>query len=285
MRQKIKWTLYHIKCHIITFIYFLLPYCYGLNKKNNRKEKIIISLTSYPDRFQSLLITLKSIFLQKRKADKIVLWLSKTQCQNTDLSKIYSLKKYGLEINLVENDYRQHKKYLYVFEQYREEIVITIDDDVIYPPQMISKLYRKHIEFPNSVIASKVIFRGERFDDEVLDYNKLSTPSFRISAVGCGGVLYCPKLFNKEVLNINKAIKETTSDDMWLYCSELRDRIPIVYAKGANDHIVINKLDKGKPMTDTNIGENGFKKSYDNLRKIYNLTDEYLVSIENSLQK
>lgn len=46
-----------------------------INKKP-RKHPVIVSLTSYEERFDDLVISLYSIFKQTLKPDRIILWLS-----------------------------------------------------------------------------------------------------------------------------------------------------------------------------------------------------------------
>ncbi len=48
----------------------------GINLKK-RKPEVIISLTSYPERFPYLYITLCSLLLQEEKPDKIILYAKK----------------------------------------------------------------------------------------------------------------------------------------------------------------------------------------------------------------
>ena len=49
---------------------------YGLNKDNQRKSKVIISLTSYDKRFTTLPLCLKSLLKQTVMPDKIILYLA-----------------------------------------------------------------------------------------------------------------------------------------------------------------------------------------------------------------
>ena len=43
-------------------------------------------------------------------------------------------QKRGLTIRFCE-DLKAHKKYYYAFKEYPDDIVITVDDDVIYPQE------------------------------------------------------------------------------------------------------------------------------------------------------
>ena len=51
----------------------------GINKDTNRKEKIIVSLTSFPGRINEVWICIESLMRQTFKPDAIELWLSLKQ--------------------------------------------------------------------------------------------------------------------------------------------------------------------------------------------------------------
>lgn len=53
----------------------LLKYTYGLNARNNRRFKIIVSLASFPERFSTLHICLNSLLHQTMKPNRIIVWL------------------------------------------------------------------------------------------------------------------------------------------------------------------------------------------------------------------
>ena len=61
-----------------------------------RKQKIIISLTTYPERINNIQYTIYSLLTQTLKADEIILWLSDDEFPNKEeniLSNILKLKK------------------------------------------------------------------------------------------------------------------------------------------------------------------------------------------------
>ncbi|MBQ6515632.1 glycosyltransferase family 8 protein, partial [bacterium] len=72
----------------------------------SRNKKIIISLTTFPERIKELKYVLYSLFNQTVKADKIVLYLSEEEFKNkeNDLPEdIKQFENYGLEIRWVKN--------------------------------------------------------------------------------------------------------------------------------------------------------------------------------------
>lgn len=95
----------------------------GINTKN-RNQKIIISLTSYPTRFNTIIPTLKSLLNQTMKPDKIIVWLS---CIRQELTKnMLELEEYGIEYRCNVIDLKSHKKYFFAFQEFASELVITL---------------------------------------------------------------------------------------------------------------------------------------------------------------
>ena len=71
-----------------------------LYQNNNRKEKIVVSLTTYNKRTKTVYKTIESIFNQTIKPNKIILWLDKDEFNINNIPK--TLKKQinqGLEID------------------------------------------------------------------------------------------------------------------------------------------------------------------------------------------
>ena len=72
----------------------------GVNN-NKRDTKVIVSLTSFPARIDTVYITIRSILMQSLKPDIIILWLAQEQFPEKEKELPYNLlklKKYGLTI-------------------------------------------------------------------------------------------------------------------------------------------------------------------------------------------
>ena len=77
-----------------------------------REQKIIVSLTSFPKRIDTLWITIETLLRQSMKPDEIILWLAEEQFNGIDsLPKaLLEQQKRGLTIRFCD-DLRSHKKY------------------------------------------------------------------------------------------------------------------------------------------------------------------------------
>src|SRR5574343_906457 len=128
------------------FLFTQFHYSYGLNTIT-RDKKVIVSLTSFPGRVQDVWIVIECLFRQTFKADKIILWLSESQFNGIELpQRLLDQKKRGLEIRFVEDDLKSHKKYIYALNEYKNDYVITVDDDLYYDNQLIeNQIGRAHV--------------------------------------------------------------------------------------------------------------------------------------------
>jgi hypothetical protein len=193
---------------------------------NQEKRDIIVtaSLTSFPARINYVHLAIKSLMLQSYKPDRIILWLANEQFPDHDLpANLTDLEKCGLEIKWCDNLYG-HKKYYYCIAQQKEnEVVITFDDDIIYPIDAIKRLVAKHREFPNCLVCeraqslpkNKVNFYNVGRWNTISDV-ALSKPSNSVCPSTGGGYLipygaYPQHMLKKELI-VKYALK---NDDMW----------------------------------------------------------------------
>ena len=197
----------------------------SLNKVQ-RDKKIIISMTSFPERIKDLKYVLYSLFNQTVKADKVVLYLSEEEFHNkeNDLPEdIKEFEKYGLEIRWIKN-LCSYNKLIYALKDFPDEIIVTVDDDVYYSKNLIKNLYKSYKKNPEFVHANRVhkivtnkkggILSYEDWAKEI-DSSKTEYTNF---LTGVGGVLYPPNTFNDEVFREEVFTKICpVADDVWFW--------------------------------------------------------------------
>lgn len=191
-------------------------------KTNISDETLIVSLTSYPARISNLWMVIKTLLNQKSVDNfKVILWLSENQFPKglDSLPKsLTNLIEKGLDIRFVSDDLKSHKKYYYAFKEYPNNIVVTVDDDVLYSPILLRTLLDAHDKYSDCVICN----RGIKINKEksYRNWDKVDNfmiPVSNIMPTGIGGVLYPPHCYNNNIFNI-EAIKSTciNGDDLWL---------------------------------------------------------------------
>ena len=207
--------------------------------KSGRDIKIIVTLTTFPARIRRVGETLLSLFKQTLPPDSIVLWLAEEQFPKRERGlprEILDLRRYGLEIRWCA-DLKAHKKYFYALQAFPNDILITVDDDVIYDEELVEELYCSYQKFPYAVSARRV--HKILFDEagEPLPYDRwikeypadILVPRFDLIATGAGGILYPPGCLSG-IATDEGAIRQTClcGDDLWLKAMEMLQGTPLV---------------------------------------------------------
>ena len=221
-----KWQLAYKFNKLIAVSLFPLMTSFQKHSGTDKDGEIIVSLTSFPARINKVWITISSMMNQTLKPKRIILWLAEEQFpgKEKDLPQnLIKLKDRGLEIGFCD-DLRPHKKYYYTMKENPEEIVVTVDDDMLYPENMLEQLWEAHKKNPHMVVcqyAHKITLdeRGnvKPYQEWESCYGESTTPDIKILPVGCGGVLYPPHCLNERVFN-KEHIKTLCPqmDDLWL---------------------------------------------------------------------
>lgn len=177
---------------------------------------VVVSLTSYPARFPTLAMTIKSLLSQTLQPDRVVLWLDTDSPPPSDVTNLASPGLF--EIRRCE-PMRSYAKIIPALKEWPEAYICTADDDIYYHPDWLEKLVSA--SEPDVITCRRA--HGIRYDgDKRLPYTSwdwcVETASDgNLFPTGCGGVLYPPGSLAPEVLD--PLFKELcpTADDVWLY--------------------------------------------------------------------
>ena len=181
-------------------------------------SEVIVSLTTFPPRISQLHLVLKSILWQTYIPANIIVWLSEQEFPGrlNDLpEELRKLTANGVKFKFVPENFRSHKKYYYVFREYPDHKVITVDD-------------------PDTVCGN--VIRKIRMDGNTFSvYRKWPkvfmmpvNSSLQNVAIGCGGIYYPSRWYGEELFDW-KIISEhcPSADDLWLKANELKRRINV----------------------------------------------------------
>lgn len=203
-----------------------------------REERVIVSLTSYPARISYVHLAIKSLMLQSYKPDRIILWLAEEQFPDKQLPKeLTDLCAYGLEIRFVENLYG-HKKYFYILqEQKKNELVMTYDDDLIYPPNSIKRAVKTHRKHPSTIVCNRAQALAYNKEGKVKNPGRWATissegvhkPSYKLCPSTGGGCLYPYGVLHEDAKRAD-LIRELAlkGDDLWIMFMATAKGTPIV---------------------------------------------------------
>ena len=244
----------------------------SLKNATCKEEDLVVSLTSFPKRIKYVWLTIETLLRQRVLPSKIALYLSKCQFPNEhlDLPKsIIKLQKRGLDIRFVDDDLRSHKKYLYAMRDFPDKCVITVDDDCLYPEDIIEALWKTHVRYPNSIVGNwaKQIYpcipkyeHWPAIKGEHVHYDYLF--------VGCAGILYPPESLHYDAFNIGLIKKLAfTADDIWLSCMARLRKTSMVST--TNDYHHLRVIIPGNNSLHTTNAVCGNQMAVDNLNNYY----------------
>ena len=129
-----------------------------MNKSTDQK-RIIVSLTSFPQAIPYAVQAIRSILAGSLLPDKIVLYLDTQKFPESILpQELEALKAECpiFEVRFDEAEIRSYKKLIPALRDFPNDIIVTIDDDIHYHPNMLFKLVRLHKQLPNAIIAHRV---------------------------------------------------------------------------------------------------------------------------------
>lgn len=205
-----------------------------------RSPRLIVSLTSFPARICSVSQVVKQMMIQTVKPDEIILWLSEDQFPGREQElpqALLNLRAYGLTIRWCPGDIRSYKKFLPAMKEFPDDLIIILDDDLVYPVDFVEKLYAAHQHSPNAIIASRVHEIGRDEQGKIKPYGTWKKQcAYDIGKTrpdwfftGGAGTLFPPHAFG-ETLFDEKLIQEICpwADDIWLNIHAVMNHVPIV---------------------------------------------------------
>lgn len=195
-----------------------------LNINEIRKEKVIVSLTSYGRRVHdTVYYTLISLLRQTYKPDAIILWLDYEHWNDENVpQRLSNLRSYGITIRYCK-DIKSYKKLIPSMIEYPDDIIITCDDDLYYKRNMVELLVSEYIKNPKRIYshrAHRIIFDKNK---NLKSYNNWESEISRANGkdvfpTSGGGCLYKKDLLYKDLCDENLFMNlSPTADDVWFY--------------------------------------------------------------------
>lgn len=182
--------------------------------------RLVVSLTSYPPRFATLYPTLRLLMSQTVAPDDVVLWIAEGDRAQLP-PEVESLRSSGLLIETCE-DYGPFKKFVGSRRRWPSAHIVTVDDDVAYPPTMLEEL----IEGFRAGVPAVIAHRARRMtfgEDGPTGYDTWplvdegGVQSDMLLPNGVGGVLYPAGSIPERALDVETFRRLTrTNDDPWL---------------------------------------------------------------------
>lgn len=202
--------------------------CDSLHDINH--AEVIVSLTSYPPRFATLHKVINSILNQSIKPQAVCLWIAEKDMHKLP-ENVLRLCDSGLEIYETA-DLKSYKKIIPCYIQNPDSVIVTCDDDVIYPKDWLRILYGYHKIYPEVILCHRARYITFAANGSVNPYFLWPNLDREIESklvfpVGVGGVLYPKGCFDENLSNINEIMRLCEhGDDIWLKAMSLLKSVP-----------------------------------------------------------
>lgn len=207
--------------------------------KKVEDPKVIVSLTSFPAAIRYAGKAVDSLLKGSVLPDKIILYLTFEQFGKEGVP--HSLIKLSEENPIFEirdypRDIRSYRKLIPALNDFPDDIIVTVDDDVLYDRNMVSSLMDLHRKEPDAIIAqrAKRIIPGKPYKKwkKFRWYHFLRKRIYRdplIMQTGVAGVLYPPGSLKKEMLDSELFMKiAPTTDDIWFWAAAVANGTSVI---------------------------------------------------------
>lgn len=190
-------------------------------------NRVIVSLSTLPDRILRLQATLNSLLNQTRPPDEIVLAVPRFSSRQSREYEIpeYLLRMPRLRLLRCERDWGPATKFIAVVRdelsaRRRDTLIMVCDDDRIYPRNSLELYLRYHAQLPNAALCFRggpmprsLNWRHSRIQFGV----DLQAPKRTAVITGCGSYLIQPHFFDDSVWDYSMAPEGAFyMDDMWI---------------------------------------------------------------------
>jgi len=191
-------------------------------KQHGLPSPLTLSLTSYPKRFSTLHLTLKTLLSQTMVCDQIILWIAEQDLEYLP-DNVRRLEQSGLLI-LTTRDIGSYKKIIPTLRAFPNHHIITVDDDLYYPSRLVEELVNTQSANPGCVAANRthqVTTQGDGKIARYVDWNWLAYDNAKPARnfmTGAGGVIYPPGCFHSDILDESLFMAiAPRADDIWLF--------------------------------------------------------------------
>lgn len=250
--MNIKWKIYSFLLLVAVLINTQQFWVEQWLKFSLRNENIIIAFSTTPHRINNIQATVKSILEQNIKTKNIYLSIPYIFKRDNLEYIIPNWLQDNAKITILRtNDYGPATKLLGVLEQTslpENSIIITLDDDIIYPHNTVLQLAYQAKTNPEAAVGISGVDLDYDRNGLVNTVNENGTLRRTVSGAkvailqGFAGVAYKRKFFDNSIFNIIQAPAECIkSDDIYISYYLAKNNIPrIVLRNSYIDHLKIN---------------------------------------------
>jgi len=188
---------------------------------------ITVSLTTIAGNNSMLSRVMKSLYCQTLLPDEIFVYYSSNSYLSdkgfADGYPTFPPPPQNINVKAKEvpntGPYRKLLPILWEKKNIPETIIVTVDDDTVYHPELLQTMYKDYLK-RKCVIASRAFTLCSGIEVENVDYHltreRITTDTaVRNFHTGKGGVLYTPEMMGEHVFDKSYEHLCPTNDDIW----------------------------------------------------------------------
>lgn len=191
------------------------------------ERRLIVSLSTLPDRIKNLRPTLECLLQQTRSPAEIVLAIPRFSIRQQKPYEVPSwLNEFpGVRILQADRDWGPATKSIPAI-QYElaadrvETLIMVVDDDRIYPHDAVETYLHYSEQLPDAALCFRGAAMPHSFDwrkAKMIHGNRLREPRRVAVITGCGSYLVKPRFFDKALWNYSAAPRAAFyMDDIWI---------------------------------------------------------------------
>lgn len=210
-----------------------------------RSPRLIASLTSIPKRMPTVHKVVSALLCQNCQPDMLILWLAEEEFPHRegDLPEaLLRLRQFGLTIRWCKN-LRSYKKLVPALKEFSEDVVVTLDDDIYYAPDVLENLYAGYLKHPRDIQCYRTGRIRIENDLIVPIHNKIlmdrvyTEASFLNVIMSGTGTLFPPHSLHRDILDEDYFMKLIpTNDEIFFWAMAVLGGTRVRVTKGFGYH-------------------------------------------------
>jgi len=191
-----------------------------------KRLPVIANLTTIEPRLWFVSVAVKSMLLQEEAPERVILWLDE-RLQGQIPAKLTRLTQQApFEIRF-RKDVGPHTKLVHALTEFPSHLLFTGDDDMMYDPSALARLYRDHQAYPNDIICHycrriRTDEAGNLLPYRYWNYEQAGEHHRDTLILGFSGVLYPPGSLPTQATN-ETLFRQLSpkADDLWFKAMSL----------------------------------------------------------------
>lgn len=148
-------------------------------------------------------------------------------------------------------------------QEYPDRIIVTYDDDIIYPEDSLEKLLVMHRQYPEAIICncgreikiekgSVAPYKHWKVSGQIL----AGVPTYCVMALTGAGTLYPPHCMLEEAFDTQKIrTLALTADDLWMKVMSILGNVPIVKSQTRGKALCVSKGKQDVTLAHQNVDQ------------------------------